>query len=50
MTYIIAAVADASPGFLPHDKQVHLCSSGTGTAQTLSAAVGHLPHLGVPAN
>lgn len=49
VTHIIAAVANASPGSLPHNKQVHLCSSRTGTAQTLSAVIGHLPYLGVPA-
>lgn len=48
-THIIAAIADAFPGPLPHDEQVHLCSSGTGTAQTLPAAIGWLSHLGVPA-
>lgn len=48
MTHVVAAVADASPGPLPHHEQVHLCSSRTGTAQTLSAAIGRLPDLGVP--
>lgn len=50
LTHVIAAVADASPGSLPHYEQVHLCPSRTGTAQTLSAAIGRLPYLGVPVN
>lgn len=49
-TYIVATVPNASSGSLPHDEQVHLCSPGTGTAQALSAAIGHLSYLGVPAN
>lgn len=48
-THVVAAVADASPGSLPHHQQVHLRSSGTGAAQTLSAAIGQLSYLGVSA-
>lgn len=48
-TYIVATVANASSGSLPHDEQVHLRPSGAGTAQALSAAIGHLSYLGVPA-
>lgn len=48
-THVIATVTDPSPGSLPHNQQVHLCSSRTGAAQTLSAAIGQLAYLGVPA-
>lgn len=48
VTYIIAVIADASPGSLPEHQQVHLCLYRTGAAQRLPAPICRLSWVRVP--